>query len=168
VAKNLQKVIRVLVGLLVQRTSCQLLLWNAGFRQLESSGKAIKYSGTSWWTLLIFRWAPYLIHGDRPRPLSRVSSDDMTSNVVTPMPICFYDIRNMFSIRIFCVRQSEVVANSTRTAAADATKLHIQFCCVVSGVVNWTLDSWVASFPSGLPSLTRTRAGSPVLFLFRF
>jgi len=36
VAANLQKVIYVLVGLLIQRISCQLLLWNAGFGKLKS------------------------------------------------------------------------------------------------------------------------------------
>jgi len=36
VAASFQKVIHVLVGLLIQRTSCQLLLWNAGFGKLKS------------------------------------------------------------------------------------------------------------------------------------
>jgi len=37
-AADLQKVIHVLVGLLMQRTSCQLLLWKAGFGKLKSNG----------------------------------------------------------------------------------------------------------------------------------
>jgi len=32
--------------------------------------KAIKYSITSWTTLLADHWAPFSTHGERPRPLS--------------------------------------------------------------------------------------------------
>ena len=38
VAANLQKVIHVLVGLIMQRTSCQLLLWKTGLGKLKSNG----------------------------------------------------------------------------------------------------------------------------------
>jgi len=38
VAANLQKVIHVLVGLLMQRTSCRLLLWKVGLGKLKSKG----------------------------------------------------------------------------------------------------------------------------------
>jgi len=38
VAANLQKVIHVLVGLLMQRTSCHLLLWKVGLGKLKSKG----------------------------------------------------------------------------------------------------------------------------------
>ena len=38
VAANLQKVIHVLVGLMMQRTSCQLRLCKAGFRKLKRNG----------------------------------------------------------------------------------------------------------------------------------
>jgi len=38
VAANVRKVVHVLVGLLMQRTSCQLLLWKFGFGKLKSNG----------------------------------------------------------------------------------------------------------------------------------
>ena len=37
-AANLQKFIHVIVSLLVQQTSCQLLLWKVGFGKLKSNG----------------------------------------------------------------------------------------------------------------------------------
>ena len=38
VAANLQKVIHVLVGLLMQRSTCHLLLWKAGVWKIKSNG----------------------------------------------------------------------------------------------------------------------------------
>jgi len=64
VAANLQKVIHVLVGLLIQRTSCQLLLWNAGFGFVCFDSKTIPSHRSS----VIHRLQQFFWDTDRLHP----------------------------------------------------------------------------------------------------